>query len=319
MLREGIRLHDQGDYAGAILQYDRIISLNNQYFLAYSEKTFSLFSSGKYQECTDLCKQVLKDFPNDDGNARIYVNYGSAMDALGNNKEAIKIYDEGIRKFPGEHLLYFNRGVTEYAHEEYDPVIRDMEESLRLSSGHPSSHLYLASCMYSRNKIASAMAMVGFLLVEPTGKRAEKNLPVLLGILGQHVTQKNDSNISITLNADALGTKEKGEDDFHLTEFMLAMATAADHTEASKGKSSAQLLENKLKMLAEVSVKNKGFFSNFYVPLLAGLQKAGLLETASHMITLSAKENDNLQWLQDHSDKVKELQAWMGNWENKKK
>jgi hypothetical protein len=194
-----------------------------------------------------------------------------------------------------------------------------MEESLRLSPGHPSSHLYLASCIYSRNKIASAMAMVGFLLVEPTGQRAEKNLPVLLGILGQHVTQKNDSNVTISLNADALSTKEKGEDDFHMTEFMLAMATAADRTEASKGKSSTQLLEDKLKMLAEVSVKNKGFFSNFYVPLLAGLEKAGLLETACHMISLSAKENENLQWLQDHSDKVKELQAWMGNWANKTK
>jgi tetratricopeptide (TPR) repeat protein len=312
-LQAGIAKHDAGDYDGAIRQYDRIIAIDARYYLAYSEKTFSLFSAGKYQDCIDLCKQVLKDFPDNDQNGNIYTNYASAVDAQGSSMDAIKVYDQGIRKFPREHLLYFNRGITEYSQKDMDAAAKDMEESLRLSPGHPGSHQALAYCVYQQNRVAGIMALATFLLVEPTGPRAEQNLALLTQLLHKNISQKNDSNITITLSAESLNSKPKGDDDFHLTELTLDLAAAMDAEELSKGKTPAELLEKKLETLAEATPTKKGFFSNFYIPIFQGLQKAGLLEAASHIIYLSAKNPADQRWLRDNPDKAQELQKYLNN------
>jgi Tfp pilus assembly protein PilF len=313
-LQAGISKHDAGDYDGAIRQYDRIIAINPRYYLAYSEKTFSLFMAAKYQDCIELCKQVLKEFPDSDQNFNIYINYGSALDGQGQSKEAIKVYDEGIRKFPHQHLLFFNRGITEINQNDYDAATRDMEESLRLNPGRAGAHQALAYAVFQKNRIAGILAITTFLIIEPTGPRAEKNLALLTQWLHKNVSQKNDSNITITLSADALDTKAKGDDDFRPTEVMLNLTAAMDAAEQSKGKTPAELMEKKLGILADITPTRKGFFSNFYLPFFAGLQKAGLLETASHIMYLSAKNADDLTWLQAHTDKYKELQKYMNNW-----
>jgi len=317
-LLSGIAKHDSGDYDGAIRQYDLIISIDPKYYLAYSEKSFSLFQQGKYQECIDLCKQVLKDFPNNELNGNIYTNYASSLDALGQSRDAIEIYNKGIRKFPKEHLLYFNRGITEYTLKDLDAATKDMEESLRLSPGHPGSHQALAYCVYQKNRIAGAMALASFLLVEPKGPRAEKNLTLLIQLLHKNISQRSDSVVNISLSMDDLNTRGKGDDNFSPTEMLLTLTSAMDGEESKKGKTPAQLLEKKLEILAEATPTKKGFFSQFYIPFFAGLQKDSLLEAASHVMYLSAKDPADANWLQANPDKIQALQKHLNDWSGKK-
>jgi tetratricopeptide (TPR) repeat protein len=316
-LQAGISKHDSGDYDGAIREYDRIIAIDPKYYLAWSEKSFSLFQQGKYSICIDLCKQVLKDFPDNEQNGNIYTNYGSALDALGHGKEAIDVYNKGIRKFPKEHLLYFNRGITEYTLKDIDAATKDMEESLRLSPGHPGSHRALAFCVYQKNRVAGVMALTTFLLVEPTGPRAENALNMLSQLLHKNISQKNDSNINISLSMDDLNTKEKGPDDFHITDMTITLSAALDAEELKKGKTPAQLMEKKLEFLAIASPAKKGFFGQFYIPFFEAMQKDSLLEAASHVMYLSAKDSANTNWLEANPDKVQAFQKYVNDWENK--
>lgn len=315
-VQTGIHRHDAGDYDGAIRLYDSAIAINPGYYLAYSEKSFSLFKAGKYQECADLCRQILKDFPKNEDNGKIYTNYASALDALGQAHEAIRIYSDGIRKYPHEHLLYFNRGITEYSEKDIDAAVKDMEESLRLSPGHAGSHQALAYCVFGSNRIASTMALAAFLLVEPKGPRAEKNLVLLNQALRKNISQQNDSNVTISLSMADLNGKPKRDDDFHLTELSLSLSAALDDEETAKGKTPAQLLEKKLEFLADAIPTKKGFFSHFYVPFFAGLQKAGLLEVASHYMYMSANNAIDFDWLQTNQDKVDKLREYVQNIQN---
>jgi tetratricopeptide (TPR) repeat protein len=132
LLREGVELHDKGDYAGAIKKYDEILSRNDAFYLAYIEKSFSLFASGKNDECVELCKKALKKFPDSTQNNNIYVNYGSALDVLGKADDALDIYAKGMQRFPNFFLLPFNKGVTEYRLKKYDDAVRDLERSVTL-------------------------------------------------------------------------------------------------------------------------------------------------------------------------------------------
>jgi Tfp pilus assembly protein PilF len=310
-LQEGIQLHDRGDYTGAIAKYDAIIAANSRYFAAYAEKALSLYQAARYQECVDVCKQALKDFPGDPRNDNLYVSYGSALDGLGKPEEAIKVYKEGIKKFPNYYLLPFNKGMTEYEHKQNEEAIKDYESAIGINHLHASSHQFLAYAIYPTNKMASAMALTTFLLIEPMGERAEKNLKILLQILGANVKKTDDKNITISIPSSSLDTKSKNPDDFGTTELMMSMTTAAGFSEKNKDSTVVGALRSKLSVLGLATPNKKGFFTNTYVVLLSDLDKAGMLETAAHLIYESAKDQDNQQWLQDNREKVEALNAWL--------
>lgn len=310
-LQEGIQRHDRGDYTGAIAKYDAIIAANSRYFAAYAEKALSLYQAARFQECVDLCKQTLKDFPDEPGEKNIYVSYGSALDGLGKSDEAIKVYKEGIKKFPDYYLLPFNKGMTEYSHKEYEEAIKDYETAIGINHLHASSHQYLAYTMYPTNKMAAAMALATFLMIEPTGERAERNLKLLLQVLGANVKKTGEKTITISLPSSAVDTKSKKPDDFGTTELMISMTTAAGLGGESKDSTVVGALRGKLSILGFANPNKKGFFTNTYVALLSDLDKAEMLETAAHVIYQSAKDADNQQWLQDHQEKVDALNTWL--------
>jgi tetratricopeptide (TPR) repeat protein len=311
LLDSGIVLHDKQDYEGAIKIYDQIISTDKDFYGAYYEKSFSLVSMGKYQDCIDLCKQILKKFKNEDGNKNVYVNYGTALDALKQPGDAIKIYKEGAKKFPDFYLLPFNKGITEYLTKESDAATEDLEKSVGLNPMHASSHQFLGYCVYGKNKIAAIMSLSTFLLLETEGERTTKNLTILLKLLGANVEQKDNKTINISLSPDAL--KEGGEDNFHLTEMTLSLRAGLDFDEKFKDLSPEQKLMNKLSLLAIISSK-KGFFSTFYVPFFAEMKEKNYLETASYIIYASNGEAGNKKWLEGNMGKVKEFYQWLNDY-----
>lgn len=315
LLDQGIALNDKGDYAGAIENYDKIIRQDNNYYLAYNEKTLSLYSAGKYQESIDLCKTVLKKFRDNEGNDKIYANYGSSQDALGNPDEAIKIYKEGIKKYPDSYLLSFNKGISEYNQKKIDEAITDFQKSVSLKPDHTSSHQALAYCVYTKNKMAAVLSLMTFLLLEPEGQRAERNLKLMLQLLGSNVKRTDEKNITVSLSPAVLDSKNGGEDNFHLAELMISMRSALDYDDKYKDLPIAQGLEDKLEMLipADATKKNKGrgFFTNFYIPFLEAMKTDSLLGTACHIIYTSSADMANKKWLEDNKGKVDAFAKWM--------
>lgn len=315
LLKQGVALHDQKDYVGAIKLYDEVIQKDPTNFQAHYEKSFSLYASGKYEECIDVCKMMVKHFSKEEDARKIYVNYGSSLDALGKPDEAIKIYSEGIKKFPTSYLLFFNRGITEYLQKDTDKAAADFQKSVSLNPVHASSHQYLAYCVYDKNKIASAMALSAFLVMEPQGQRAEKNLKLLLQLLGSNVEKKDDKNITITLSADALGKKKSGPDDFHMTELMLSLSSAVDMGIEKKDVGPAQKLQDKFEVIATISAEGKkskqGFFTKFYVPFFKQMRADSLLETVSYVVYSSSDNEQIKNWTKENKARVDAFYTWL--------
>jgi hypothetical protein len=72
------------------------------------------------------------------------------------------------------------------------------------------------------------------------------------------------------VSPDELGTKTKGQDDFHQVQLMLSMRSALDHDEKYKNLPPALNLKDKLELIADMSGtktdKAAGFFTHFYTP-----------------------------------------------------
>jgi len=321
-MKAGIALHDKGDYEGAIKIYDEVIKKDPHFFLAYYEKSLSLVTAGKYQDCADLSREIIKQFPTDKEILKVYSNYGTALDYLQKPDEAIKIYSEGIKKFPDNYNLYFNRGVTEYVHKDIEKATEDFKKSVSLNPMHASSHMYLAYCMKTTNKVASIMSISTFLILEPTGKRAESGAQFLSSLLGSNVEKKDEKNIVISMSPDMLDTKSKKEDDFHLTELTLTLGSALDLGESKKDLNIAEKMKEKLDVIGVIDgSKKKGFFTSFYVPFFKQMHTDSLMRTAAYIMSASADNKDVNSWLEQNKSHVEEFYIWVDKyaWTKKEK
>jgi tetratricopeptide (TPR) repeat protein len=310
-MKAGIALHDKGDYEGAIKIYDEVIKKDPHFFLAYYEKSLTLLAAGKYQDCADISKELLKQFPKENELLKVYCNYGTAMDYLEKPEEALKIYSEGIKKFPDNYNLYFNRGVTEYIQKDIEKATEDFKKSVSLNPMHASSHLYLAYCMQKKNKVASIMSISTFLILEPTGKRAESGVQLLASLLGSNVEKKDEKNIVITMSPDMLDTKTKKEDDFHITEVTLTLGSALDLGD-KKDLNIAEKMKGKLDVIGVIDdSKKKGFFTSFYVPFFKQMHADSLMRTAAYIMYASADDKDVKSWLDQNKSQVEAFYTWV--------
>lgn len=318
-MKTGIAFHDKGDYEGAIKIYDDIIKKDPHFFQAYYEKSFSLLAAGKYQDCADLSEKIIKQFPTEEEVLKVYSNYGTALDYLQKPEEAIKIYSEGIKKFPNDYNLYYNRGVTEYMHRNIEKATGDFEKSVSLNPIHASSHLYLAYCMQTTNKVASIMSVATFLVLEPTGKRAEIGVKLLSGLLGKNVEKKDEKNIIISLSPALLDTTTKKEDDFHITELTLTFGSALDMGEKKKDLNIAEKLKEKLDIIGVIDdSKTKGFYTTFYVPFFKQMHTDSLMRTAAYIMYASTDNKEVQSWLEQNKSHIAEFYTWADKYAWKK-
>jgi len=314
-IKAGIALHDKGDYEGAIKIYDDVIKKDPHFFLAYYEKSFSLLAAGKYQDCADLSRGILKHFPSEKEILKVYSNYGTALDYLQQPDEAIKIYSEGIKKFPDNYNLYYNRGVTEYMHKDIEKATEDFKRSASLNPMHASSHMYLAYCMQPTNKVAAIMSTSAFLILEPTGKRAESAVQFLSGLLGSNVEKKDEKNIVISLSPGMLDTKTQKEDDFHLTEMTLILGRALDLEESKKNLNIAEKLKAKLDVIGVIDGSTKkGFYTSFYVPFFKQMHTDSLMRTAAYIMYASLDNKEVKSWLEENKSQIEEFYKWVNKY-----
>ncbi len=76
-----------------------------------------------------------KDYEQNPDNADNIIWYGRRTAYLGNYKDAINIYSEGIRKFPEDTRFYRHRGHRYISIRKFDEAISDLEKAGQLITG----------------------------------------------------------------------------------------------------------------------------------------------------------------------------------------
>jgi tetratricopeptide (TPR) repeat protein len=106
LVKQGVSLHDQGQYKEAIALYEQALKQDPANTTARYELAMTFNAVGRNAEAVALCKQILKLEPQQ--SAGFYSTYGNALDGLKKGKEAASVYQEGIRQYPDDGPLYFN-------------------------------------------------------------------------------------------------------------------------------------------------------------------------------------------------------------------
>ena len=151
----GNRRAQQGDYQGAIGNYDQAIQLQPDSAVAYRSRGVAKGELGHHHDAVVDFNEALRLRPRD---AIAYVNRGLAKSKLGRHEEAIADYDRAIRYRQNYADAYSKRGIAKIQLGQHEAAVADFEEVLRLQPDFAGTHnnLGLAKSELGRSEEAIA-------------------------------------------------------------------------------------------------------------------------------------------------------------------
>ncbi|HEU4509202.1 MAG TPA: tetratricopeptide repeat protein, partial [Pyrinomonadaceae bacterium] len=236
LIKEGVVLHDRGDYDGAIAKYEQVLRENPASVLALYELAFAYEMKKDYRKALETASKGAQY--KSDLLAEFYVRIGNNIDLLGEPKKAVDVYKQAIKIEPDLPLLYYNLAVTYSRLNNLEEAKKSLKKELYINPSHASSHMALAQIFHKTNyRVPALFAVMRFLVLEPKSQRATGAHQALLEMLrGGATAGKNPGEINIFLD---LGGK-KDEGDFGSIEMILGLSGAVSATEKNKDKSEAE-------------------------------------------------------------------------------
>ncbi|HZB45481.1 MAG TPA: tetratricopeptide repeat protein [Pyrinomonadaceae bacterium] len=314
-IREGVALHERGDFDGAIRKYEEVLKENPASVRALYELAFAYSRKKDYKKSLEIAYRGAQYKWDEIG--LFYQLIGNNLDATGEPKKAIEVYKAGLKHAPQMGLLHYNMAVTYKGMDKPEDARKSLKNSLALSPGHASSHLLLAVIFFQTGYRTPALfAATRFLTLEPKSERAAVALRIAQEVMGGGATQgKNPNEISIFMN---LNTK-KDEGDFDAIETVLGLSKALGMTEKNKGKTEAQLLveqyDTVLAVVGEQTERKKqsAFVFKYYVPYFMELKQRGFVEPFVHYTHQRVLAGSG-QWVEENSGRVMQFLSWSKNY-----
>ena len=312
LIREGVQLHDQGDFQGAIRKYQEVLAENSDDVSALYELSFSLFANKDYKKSLETAYKGAQY--RSDSLSRFYALIGNNLDHLNEPEKAIKAYKSGIKLFPDDAQLHFNLAVTYVGLNKFDDAKKSLKAAVASDPSHPSSHLGLGQLYQKDNyKIPALLAFNRFLVLEPRSPRSRPALQRVTDIIESGVGKSNDKK-EITIFVDPSAKTDEG--DFNTINLTLSLLSASKHLEKNKGKSDMQLtvewFGSLFAILLEVDSdkKQSGFAWNYYRPYFIDMKRRNYVEPFCYYIYQSSGSAEVSKWLTENQGKLNEFLSW---------
>ena len=309
LVSQGIQLHDQGNYEGAIEKYKKALSINKNSTSANYELSYTYMTIEKYDEAIKYSKKVIKLDSNNQIEA--YTVLGTCYDMTGKPDEAIRTYEEGLSKFSENNLLNYNLALTTFNQKDYDKAEEAAIKAIKARPDHGSSHILLAAIMKAQGeRVKSVLSLYYFLMIEPDSKRSAPNFINLKRQLGQGVEKQSDNKINVSISA--LSAKDSI---FGAADMMLSMTAASNLADNSSKKtengSFIESTKSLFNILGELKKDNTGFWWDFYVTKFNDLVNSDNTEAFCYYISQSAHSDEINNWISENSGKIRQLKDWL--------
>ena len=315
-IREGISLHDKGDFDGAIRKYEEVLAENPSNTLALYEMSFAYSAKKDYRKSLEVAyrgaqykSEELRGF---------YLLIGNDLDILGRAPESIEVYKKAIKLFPKESLLHFNLAVAYKGAGKPEDARKSLKAALAANPQHPGSHLLLASLFYGGGyKTPALLAAARFLTLESGTERAGLAVRIVREVLGGGAKQGANANeVNITLDVNA----KKDEGDFAMIDTLLGLTAALALTGKEKKTDAEQLvsqMEKVFTILAEQEEKKQqeSFVHRFYVPYFVEMKQKGHTEAFTYNALRGSGIPGVREWLEANSGRVMQFLIWSKNYQ----
>lgn len=109
-VQEGTRLHDAGDFKGAIAVYRKILKKHPDDARVLYEMSYSSLAAGDQKDAIEYAQKSQAASPAYAAECALMI--GAAYDGMGQLKKGEEAFRSGLQAFPDNALLHFNLGVN---------------------------------------------------------------------------------------------------------------------------------------------------------------------------------------------------------------
>ena len=316
LVNDGIKFHDAGKYTEALDKYREALQADAGNVVARYEMSYTFLSAQQFDSCVYYCENLKTENIPADLLRNVIVNLGSAYDYLKEPQKALKVYNEGIKKFDDFYLLHFNQGLTYLISlNDIENAEKAFQKAVILKPTHTSSHYWLFRILKDQNKIPALLAASLVAILEGNTARSKEAAGHILQALNPDIKKEgNNTTLSITLPA-GFDNKRKSENNFSVVDLGLSLMAAAPLGDTLKldqrGKFALQY--SMMCGLLEGYKKQKGFYWKFYAPFFYELKEEGYVELVSNLILQANNDADATLWVQSHSKDIEKFSQWFGN------
>jgi hypothetical protein len=315
LIKEGVALHDKGEFDSAIKKYEEVLAENPSNVAAMYELSYTFEANKDYQKSLETARKGTQYKSELLG--QFYVVIGNDLDDMGQHDKAISTYREGIALSPGDFLLHYNLALAYDRQQKWDEARKVLKTAAVLNPRHASSQLLLAvEFSRSKFKVPSLLAAARFLVLEPNSSRSDRALEVLQQALSGGISP-GDQPGHINIVVDANPRKEEG--DFASVDLILQISRVAgplDKNGQKDKKSEAEVQVSQWKLLLDFLAesqdkkKHSEFVFNYYVPYFLEMNKRGFVEPFVYYILQKGKTAGVTEWLAANQPKVDQFLDW---------
>ena len=305
LIQNGVSAYDSGNYKEAISIYQNVLNRDRNNVKAMYELALTYSAIEEHEKCLNLCYHAMEyQYPNLN---QIYLLAGTELDVIGKSTEAVEVYEGAIERFPRDHMLHFNVGITYLNLKEVKKAKNAFKSALYLRPTHSSSHLALAMTFNSEgNYIPALFAYSRFLVLEPNSKRAESVRESIRKILGFGASKDptKDNQINVTFNP----SQPKDEGDFSSMSLFMSLNAALQMSKEQQAKSEKERLtetyESIIGFVDETlqQEKQESFSHKYYLPYFFEIKKQNYLPSfIEHIFQFGNSDSTKLflKWSED--------------------
>lgn len=301
IIQKGVAFHDEKKYAEAIIEFKKVNSNDTNFVLASVELANTYIADEQDSLAVIVCDQA-SVLPSSLAPSLLLYK-ANALDKMGKIDEAIKFYNEGIKKYPLNNSFYFELGILKYRQEKYAETHDLMVQSIKCNPYHASSHHVMANLALKQGKLIPAMlAWQYYLLLDNSSARAKSIVAELEKIA------KNEYEFEDIVKLEGLSE----QDDFSELEALVKSKVALTDKYKSKIKlkfnitKQMQLIFEKI----EVNKSDKGFYMEFYASLFQAMNKNNYFEPYAYGILGGFDNSDVNSWLKKNKEESEKFSSW---------
>jgi len=152
-------------YEDALTEYAKINLNDTNYAAAQYESGSCYIDLKKYSDAREVLRELLSSgvkfkFQND-----VYSSIGYSYMKEGDSLSALKVFNDGIAKYPMDFRLHFNRGSANEALGNYQEAYQDYKNSIQRNIYFESSHYRIAMLAANEEHYAEAtLSLITYLL-----------------------------------------------------------------------------------------------------------------------------------------------------------
>ncbi len=183
LIKEGIELHDAGEYEEAIDRYNEALDLDSTHILAIYEISLSYLALKDFENAILYSTQVI-DSNNEQLSSGAYAVKSESLAAMEKVDEAIELLHESLEKNENKSILHFNLALNFYKKGDTDKTLEHIKTAIDIDKTHSGAFLLNAYALKDKNMwVQSILSFQMFLLLEPDSKRSKNAFAEMLQIM----------------------------------------------------------------------------------------------------------------------------------------